>query len=227
MRGWWWPFIYPHLFNCAVEREAHCKQIPLACVGSACSGWATLGWPQPKAACTSQVHTAQAPGCTAGKLSNTGPGLHALPRSKPSRLSLLVLHKGTDLVGPEFCALPGFEQLRWLGAWWAHSPSWVVCLITSLVPGPQFPGCTVKAPSQMCYVSPLESWSLTVTLLVDVNHPGSWEGFVSNWEPAYSLVEDGVSWAEIVPCLLLCLGQGEGLVQSPLVFTQSFVLWVG
>ena len=62
--------------------------------------------------CAFTVNSAQAPGCSAGALSKAGPGLHALPRSKPSRLSLLVLHKGTDLVGPEFCALPGFEQLR-------------------------------------------------------------------------------------------------------------------
>ena len=29
-------------------REGHCKQIPLACMGSVCSGWTTLGLPQPK-----------------------------------------------------------------------------------------------------------------------------------------------------------------------------------
>ena len=33
-----------------------------------------------------------------------------------------VLHKGTDLVGPEFCALPRSNQLRQPGAWRAHSP---------------------------------------------------------------------------------------------------------
>ena len=33
-----------------------------------------------------------------------------------------VLHKGTDLVGPEFCALPRCNQLRQPGAWRAHSP---------------------------------------------------------------------------------------------------------
>ena len=31
------------------------------------------------------VYTAQAPGCSAGGLSKAGPGLHALPRSKPLR----------------------------------------------------------------------------------------------------------------------------------------------
>ena len=66
--------------------EGHCKQIPLACMGSAHSGWATLGLPQPKAACTSWVHTAQAPGCSARVLSQVGPGFCALARSKPLRV---------------------------------------------------------------------------------------------------------------------------------------------
>ena len=35
-----------------------------------------------------------------------------------------VLHKGTDSVGPAFCALPRSKQLRWPGAWWAHCPMW-------------------------------------------------------------------------------------------------------
>jgi len=77
-----------------------------------------------------------------------------------------------------------------------------------------------------------------VTLLADVNHPGSLEDLVSNWEPAHSLVEDAVTGAEIVPCLLalavtrlpFCFQQGDGLVHSrlaassPLVFAQSLVL---
>ena len=74
----------------------------------------------------------------------------------------------------------------------------------------------------MCRVSPLESLSLTATFLVDVNCPGSQEDSVSNWEPAYGLVKDAISGAEIAPHLLalavahlpLCLWQGEGLVHS-------------
>jgi len=58
-----------------------------------------------------------------------------------------------------------------------------------------------------------------LTLLADVNHPGSQED-VSNWEPAHSLVEDPSLWAEIssyllalaVACLPPCLQwQGRGL----------------
>ena len=63
------------------------------------------------------------------------------------------------------------------------------------------PNCLV---SQVCYVSPLGNHLRLFTSLADVNHPGSQEDMVSNWEPADSLVEDTVSGAEIavVPCLV-------------------------
>ena len=63
-----------------------------------------------------------------------------------------------------------------------------------------------------------------MTLLTDVNLPGSQEDVVSNWEPAHSLVEDAVSGAELAaaPCLLalavagqpLCLQGGRALCGS-------------
>ena len=70
----------------------------------------------------------------------------------------------------------------------------------------------------MCPVSPLGSSSLTVALLADVNHPGSQDYLVGNWEPACSLVEDAISGVEIAPCLLAlaatclppCLLRGMG-----------------
>ena len=46
------------------------------------------------------------------ELSGAGPGLYALPRSKPLRFRSWVLLKGADLVGPAFCALWRSEQLR-------------------------------------------------------------------------------------------------------------------
>ena len=69
---------------------------------------------------------------------------------------------------------------------------------------------------------------MTATLLADVNHPGSQEDLVSNWEPARSLVEDAISEAKIAShlpalaaaCLPLCLWQGEGPVCS-----QLALLW--
>ena len=67
-----------------------------------------------------------------------------------------------------------------------------------------------------------------MTLLTDVNCPGSQEDMVRNWEPAHSLVEDAVSGAKIAPCLLAlavahrppCLWWGDGLVRS-----QLALLW--
>ena len=67
-----------------------------------------------------------------------------------------------------------------------------------------------------------------MTLLADVNCPGSQEGLVSNWEPAPSLVEDAISGAKIashllalaVACLPLFLWRGEGLVSN-----QLALLW--
>ena len=102
------------------------------------------------------VYTAQAPGCSAEELSKVGPGLNALPRSKPLRF--------------RFSGMPQRHRLGWVcivypsqvraaqvtRCWQAHSPRWTVCLITSPVPGPRFPGCSARAPrasSQVCHVS--------------------------------------------------------------------------
>ena len=62
--------------------------------------------------CAFLVYTAQAPGCSAGELSKVGPGLRAFSRSKQLRFRLLGIHKGADLVGRVFCALPRSGQLR-------------------------------------------------------------------------------------------------------------------
>ena len=104
-------------------------------------------------------------------------------------------------------------------------PGGLCDLITSLVPAAWLPGCATRVPSQVCCVSPLGSWSLAETILVDVNRPGSQENLVSNWKPAHSLVEDAVSEPKIAPCLSapavahlpLCLKQGDGPVRSWLV----------
>ena len=75
-------------------REGHCNKIPLAYVGSAHSGWTTLGLPQPKAACASQVYTAQTAGYSARVLFQVGSVFHAL--SGLSHSGSWVLHKDTD-----------------------------------------------------------------------------------------------------------------------------------
>ena len=63
-----------------------------------------------------------------------------------------------------------------------------------------------------------------MTLLADVNCPGSQEDLVSNWEPAHSFAGHAVSGAKVAPSLrLLALAvthlplAGDGLVCSQLV----------
>ena len=91
-----------------------------------------------------------------------------------------VLSKGTGLVGCVFCALPSSKLLRFLGTSQAHRlmcfvpfpglsssggqvlgectvPGELCILMTALVPAAQFPGCTMKATSVVCCVSPLGS----------------------------------------------------------------------
>ena len=65
------------MFSRAVGREEHCKQISLACVGSARSVSATLGSAPAHSVCAFPVYTAQAAGCYAGSMPRV-----ALPRSK-------------------------------------------------------------------------------------------------------------------------------------------------
>ena len=162
-------------------REEHSKQISLACVGSARSVWTTVGLPQ--------LQVAQQGHCPKRALC-----FMYFPGLSCSGSGSRVLHRSTHSVGCVFCALPRSEQLRQLGAWRAHCPRWAVHL--NHLPGPThwFPGCAVRSRSQVCCVSPLGSRSQAATLLADVNHPGSQEDVVSNWEPAHSLVEDACLW---------------------------------
>ena len=62
-----------------------------------------------------------------------------------------------------------------------------------------------------------------MTLLTDVNRPGSQEDMVRNWEPAHNLVEDdAVSGAQIAPFWLWLLPtcfsasgrEGDGPIRS-------------
>ena len=72
--------------------------------------------------CAFPVYTAQAPGCSAGGLSKGGPGLRALPRSKPLRFRFSGTPQRRRLSWACVCALPRSEQLRRPGAWQARSP---------------------------------------------------------------------------------------------------------
>ena len=97
-------------------------------MGSALSVLATLGLPLLMAYVLSQ---SQAPGCSAEELSKAGPGLHALPRSKPLRF-------------------------RFSGTPQRHRLGWASVLCPSQVRGAQATRCLVSVFStgRRCILSP-------------------------------------------------------------------------
>ena len=150
-------------------REEHCKQISLACVGCALSGLCSqcsghTGFAPTHGVCAFSVYTAQAPDCSAGELSKAGPGLRALPRSKPLRFRFLGTPQRHRLSRTAFCALPRSKQLRQLGAWRAHSPQVGPCVVSS-----SRPSCSV-------------SWVRSRTTILDVPCVSSGE-LISGCDP--------------------------------------------
>ena len=133
------------------------KQVTLACVECSQSLGHT-GFAPAHGVYAFPVYTAQALGCFAGELSKVGPGLCALPRSKPLRLSFLSTPQRHRL-GWACVLCPSQVQAAQATRCLVSSLSsgQAVHLITSPVPAAQFPRCAVGAPSQVCRVSPLGS----------------------------------------------------------------------
>ena len=103
-------------------REEHCKQILLVCVGSAHSVWTTLGLLQLTARVVSRSTLLRLHVALQGNCPKRAPSFMHFPGLSCSGSGSQVLHKGTDSVGPAFCALPRSEQLRRPGAWQEHTP---------------------------------------------------------------------------------------------------------
>ena len=135
--------------------------------------------------CAFLVYTAQVPGCSAGELSKVGPGLCVPPRSSCSGSGSQVLHKGPDSVGLAFCALPRPKELT--------QPACLVSALSQVCGASYHPGpsrsvswaCCKSAISGVPCVSSGELIS-GCSPPGNVNHPGSQEDLVSNWEPAHS-----------------------------------------
>ena len=135
------------MFSRAVGREGRCKQITLACAHSVS---ATLGLPPLTA------HAPPCPHSSASRLlrwdlSEAGPELYALPKSKTLRFR----HSGS----------PQRRRLSWacvLCPSQVRAAQVTRCLV-SAVPAAWFSGCTTSAPSQ-----------------ADVDRPESQEVLVSN-----------------------------------------------
>ena len=138
------------MFNCAAGREEHCKQISLTCVESAHSVWVTLGLPLHMACVLSwsallrfQVDLRQ--NCLRWVL-----GCVHFPDLYCSGSGSRLLCKGTDSVGPVFCALARSGQLRRPGAWRAHTPQ-VRCILPPLLSQPLgFPGTKQHLRCALC-----------------------------------------------------------------------------
>ena len=62
--------------------------------------------------CSLPAHTARALGCSAGNHPRPALGCMHLPGPSRSGSGTWVVLRGTDSVGPAFCALPRSEQLR-------------------------------------------------------------------------------------------------------------------
>ena len=97
--------------------------------------------------CALPVYTAQAPSCSAGELSKVGPGLHALPRSKPLRFRFSGTRQRHRLVWA--CVLcpsqvRAAQATRCLAS--TLSPGGIPPY-ASPVPATRFPWCVVGMPS--------------------------------------------------------------------------------
>ena len=165
-------------------RERHYKQTSLACAGSGRSAWTTLGLPSSpwrvfSGSTVLKLQAALQVCCPKQALPFV-----FFPALVFSGSGSWVLHKATDSVGHAFCALPRSEQIRQPGAWWVHLPRRAVCVSHLWGPSCWVSQVRWKCTVSVVPVSPLGSWSQAVTLLADVNHPGSQEDAVSNWEPA-------------------------------------------
>ena len=73
------------------------------------------------------------------ELSEAGPGLYALPRSKPLRFRYSGTPQRRRLSWACVCALPRSEQVRWPAVWQV----WSLWLIASPIPSSRFSGCTL------------------------------------------------------------------------------------
>ena len=154
------------MFSCAVGREEHYKQISLACVGSARSVWSTLGLPLHMVCVLSWSTLLKLQVALQGNCLKWALGCVHFPSPSCSCSSSWVVHKGTNSVGPAFCAFPRSEKLRQPGAWRVHSPQ--VGSVCYHLPGPSRSVswvCSTSAISGMLCISSGE-------LISDCDSPG-------------------------------------------------------
>ena len=114
--------------------EGETLQILLACVWSDLSVWALLGLPPLMACMLSLSILLRLQVALQGNSLEQALGCVHFQGLSCSGSGPWVLHKGTDSVGPAFCALPRSEQLRRSVLGDRTVPRWAVHLITSPIP---------------------------------------------------------------------------------------------
>ena len=142
------------MFSCVVGREEHCKQISLSCVGSAPSVWTHWVCHSSQQHVLYRSRLLRLQGALQGHCPKWALCFMHFPGLSCSGSGSWVVHKGTDLVGHAVVPVPGPTHPS------DHEstvPGELFVLITSLVPDTWFPGCTARALSQECCVSPLGS----------------------------------------------------------------------
>ena len=100
--GRWWTLFWAHLFSHAVGREGRTLQTNDT---GMCSQCLSHTGPAPAhGACALPAHTAEALGCSSGNHSRLALGCMHLPGPSRSGSGTQEVLRGTDLVGPAFCA---------------------------------------------------------------------------------------------------------------------------
>ena len=135
----------------------------------------------PAMACMLSVYTAQAPICSAGKLSKAGPGLHAFPRSMLLRFRFSGTPQRHRLCW--VCVLcPSQVQAVQMTRCLASALSPISCGAYYHLPGPSRLVSRMRSRSALSGVPCVSSGELISgsTLLADVDSPESQEVLVSN-----------------------------------------------
>ena len=156
-----------------MRKEQHCKQVSLACVGSAHSVWATLGLSPLTASVLSRSSLLRFQVALQGNCLKQPLDCVHFPGLSHSGSGSRVFHKGTDSVGPAFCAFPRSKQLRRLGAWWACSPQ--VGGASYHLPGPSHSVswmCSGSAVPGVCLVWGADLWLRPSWQMSTIRIPG-------------------------------------------------------
>ena len=196
-----------------------------------CSQWFShTGFAPAHSVCAFPVYTVQALGCSAGNCVMLALGCMHSPGLSCSGSGFWVLHKGSDFVGPVFCARPRSKQLRWPGAWQALLPPGGGC---DLPPPPSLPlgflGVQLMhlLRCALCLFWGADLWLRPSQRMSTIQNPKkSWLAMNS----ACSLVDDASLGLRLPPsgsgCHLPVSGGGWAGPQQA-SSAQSFVLWVG